>query len=113
MLNCFYAYYVFNAVSVDFLEIFELLMMIVLRSLLVFELVLLGHIACIQCIDAVCCYRCSRIFVSVCLSVCLSVGHNCESCKMTEPIEMPFGAQYGVGWAPGFPQGRGSFAGDI
>lgn len=37
--------------------------------------ILLDRIACKQCIDA----------------ACLSVGHNREPCKTTQPIELPFG----------------------
>jgi len=47
--------------------------------------------------DVAYCYRCSMICVSMyvseckCLSVCLSVGHNCESpINMAEPIEVLF-----------------------
>jgi len=32
------------------------------------RLLLLGRIACMQCIDAVYCYKCSVVGVSVCLS---------------------------------------------
>jgi len=34
---------------------------------------------------------------SVCLSLCVCVGHTGELCKTSEPIEMPFGAQTHVG----------------
>jgi len=39
------------------------------------------QIACIQCIDASCCYRCLYFCLTVCLSVCLRVGHDREPCK--------------------------------
>ena len=38
-----------------------------------------------QCIDATYCYHCSMVCVCVC------VGHNCESDKTAELIEVPFG----------------------
>jgi len=56
--------------------------------------ILLGHIACKQCIDAGYCYRCcmQHVCVSVCASVCvLFTGVNCA--KMAEPVEMSFALQ--------------------
>jgi len=43
----------------------------------------LGHIACVHCVDAACCYRFRNLTWSVCLSVCQSVCivHTIELCK--------------------------------
>jgi len=53
----------------------------------------LGRIACMQCVKAACCYRCSEVCVYLC------VDHNSTICcaKTDEPIEMPFGMWTRVG----------------
>jgi len=48
---------------------------------------LLDRIARTAYVDAVYCYRLSRV---VCRSVCPSVRHTSEPCKTAEPIEMQF-----------------------
>ena len=52
------------------------------------SLVLLGHIACMECKVVAFCYICSMICVR--LSVCLSVFLSVSSTKAAELIEMPF-----------------------
>jgi len=53
-------------------------------DLSVLFLYILGRIACMQCIDAVFCYRCSM--------ACVCLSDTAMSCaKTAEPIKMPFG----------------------
>ena len=54
---------------------------------------LLGRIAWAESKGTACCYRCSVI----CLSVCLSAGHSRTPYKMAEPIDIPFGMWTRVG----------------
>ena len=75
---------------------------------------LLGHIACMQCIDAAYCYRCSVcVCVCICLvmCVCLSVTVNCaktiEAVKMLFVLWTRIGPLNHVRWGAWIPLGKG------
>jgi len=57
---------------------------------IVIRLLLLGRIACMQCIRCGLLLQMSHVAWSVCLSVCLS--HGCTVQKTAEPIKMSLGS---------------------
>ena len=77
---------------------------------------LLGHVVCMQCIDAACWYRCQ----SVCFSVCVYVGHIDKLCKNGWSDRDAFCGAYScepkvpyIWWGSRSPMWRGIFEGDM